>query len=158
MDNCPSWISGRRNKSMWPERVSNPDSGATDCAMRPGLWWGKEIWISDCQNWCYYQLWDGEGWEYAQQTAKNTFDTKSYISSRKHAHDQLMIRGNHVQIQPIPSPLHCDLEHIHRIPSTKSVCVCVCVCVLCVCVCARARASVCVCGVWYLFYKMYFAR
>ena len=57
---------------------------------------------------------------------------KTYISSWKHAHDQVMIRGNHVQIQPTPSPLHCDLEHIHRIPSTK----------LCVCVCARAQACV----------------
>ena len=41
-----------------------------------------------------------------------------------------MIRENHVQIQPTPSPLHCDLEHI-RIPTTK------------LCVCARARACVC---------------
>ena len=57
---------------------------------------------------------------------------KTYISSCKHARDQLMIRGNHVQIQPTPSPLHCDLEHIHRIPSTK------------LCVCAPARACVCV--------------
>ena len=51
---------------------------------------------------------------------------KTYISSCKHARDQ-----NHVQIQPTPSPLHCDLEHIHRIPSTK------------LCVYARARACVC---------------
>ena len=56
---------------------------------------------------------------------------KTYISVWKHA--RLMIRGYHVQIQPTPSPLHCDLEHIHRIPSTN-VCVCVCVSV-CVCVC-----------------------
>ena len=60
------------------------------------------------------------------------FRHKTYISSRKHA--QFMIRGYHVQIQPTPSLLHCDLEHIHRIPSTK----------LCVCVCARARVCVCV--------------
>ena len=71
------------------------------------------------------------------------FRHKTYISSRKHA--QFMIRGYHVQIQPTPSPLHCDLEHIHRIPSTK-LCVCVCVCVcMCVCVCAY----VCVCDIYF---------
>ena len=40
-----------------------------------------------------------------------------------------MIRGIKFQIQPAPSPLHCNLENIHIIPSTKCVCVCVCVCV-----------------------------
>ena len=38
-DNCPSWISGRRNESMWPDRVSNPgpltyESGALPTALR----------------------------------------------------------------------------------------------------------------------------
>ena len=56
---------------------------------------------------------------------KSTLDTK-HISAHGSTHDQ----RNHVQIQPTPSPLHCDLEHI-RIPSTK------------LCVCARARACVC---------------
>ena len=55
---------------------------------------------------------------------------KTYISSWKHAHDQLMISGESRSNSATPSPLHCDLEHIHRIPTTK----------LCVC----ARASVCV--------------
>ena len=67
-----------------------------------------------------------------------------------------MIRGNHVLIQPTPSPLHCDLEHIHRIPSTKSVCVCVCVCV-----CVRARACVCVCLIFilkFVFRKLSFIK
>ena len=58
---------------------------------------------------------------------KNTLDIK-HISAHGSTHDQ----RNHVQIQPTPSPLHCDLEHI-RIPSTK----------LCVCVCVCARACVC---------------
>ena len=57
---------------------------------------------------------------------KNTLDTK-HISAHGSTHDQ----SNHVQIQPTPSPLHCNLEHI-RIPSTK------------LCVCARAREHVCV--------------
>ena len=60
---------------------------------------------------------------------KNTLDTK-HISAHGSTHDQ----KNHVQIQPTPSPLHCDLEHI-RIPSTKLF--------VCVCVCAHARACVC---------------
>ena len=86
------------------------------------------------------------GMEIAQQMAKYTFDTK-HMSAWKHA--QLMIRGYQVQIQPTSSPLHCDLEHIHRRPSTKCVCVCVCVCVsVCVCVC------VCVCDI---YFKLYFA-
>ena len=59
---------------------------------------------------------------------KNTLDTK-HISAHGSTHDQ----RNHDQIQPTPSPLHCDLEHI-RIPSTK----------LCVCVCVCAREHVCV--------------
>ena len=59
---------------------------------------------------------------------KNTLDTK-HISAHGSTHDQ----RNHVQIQPTPSPLHCDLQHI-RIPSTK----------LCVCVCVCAREHVCV--------------
>ena len=58
---------------------------------------------------------------------KNTLDTK-HKSAHGSTHDQ----RNHVQIQPTPSPLHCDLEHI-RTPSTK----------LCVCVCVCARACVC---------------
>ena len=38
-DNCSSWISGRRNESMWPDRVSNPgpltyESGALPTALR----------------------------------------------------------------------------------------------------------------------------
>ena len=38
-DNCPSLISGRRNESMWPDRVSNPgpliyESGALPTALR----------------------------------------------------------------------------------------------------------------------------
>ena len=38
-DNCPSWISGRWNESMWPDRVSNPgpltyESGALSTALR----------------------------------------------------------------------------------------------------------------------------
>ena len=57
---------------------------------------------------------------------KNTLDTK-HISAHGSTHDQ----RNHVQIQPTPSPLHCDLEHI-RIPSTK------------LCVRVRAREHVCV--------------
>ena len=57
---------------------------------------------------------------------KNTLDTK-HKSAHGSTHDQ----RNHVQIQPTPSPLHCDLEHI-RIPSTK----------LCVCVCAREHVCV----------------
>ena len=59
---------------------------------------------------------------------KNTLDTK-HISAHGSTHDQ----RNHVQIQPTPSPLHCDLEHI-RVLSTK----------VCVCVCAGAREHVCV--------------
>ena len=62
---------------------------------------------------------------------KNTLDTK-HISAHGSTHDQ----RNHVQIQPTPNPLHCDLEHI-RIPSTK----------LCVCVCARA--NMCVCDIYF---------
>ena len=54
---------------------------------------------------------------------KNTLDTE-HISAHGSTHDQ----RNHVQIQPTPSLLHCDLEHI-RIPSTK--------------LCVRARACVC---------------
>ena len=57
---------------------------------------------------------------------KNTLDTK-HISAHRSTHDQ----RNHVHIQPTPSPLHCDLEHI-RVPSTK------------LCVCVRAREHVCV--------------
>ena len=57
---------------------------------------------------------------------------KIYISSWKHAHDQLMNSGESRSNSATPSPLHCDLEHIHRIPSTK----------LCVCVCARERVCV----------------
>ena len=56
---------------------------------------------------------------------KNTLD-KKHVSAHGSTHDQ----RNHVQIQPTPSPLHCDLEHI-RIPSTKLF------------VCVRARACVC---------------
>ena len=38
-DNCPSWISGRRNLSMWPDWVSNPgpltyETGALPTALR----------------------------------------------------------------------------------------------------------------------------
>ena len=57
---------------------------------------------------------------------KNTLDTK-HKSAHGSTHDQ----RNHVQIQPTPSPLYCDLEHI-RIPSTK----------VCVCVCAREHVCV----------------
>ena len=65
---------------------------------------------------------------------------KTNISAWKHAH--LMIRGYQVQIQPIPCPLLCDLEHIHRIPHTN------------VCVCVRVRVRVCVCDI---HLKLYFA-
>ena len=65
--------------------------------------------------------------------AKCTFDIK-HISA--HGSTPLMIRGYQVQVQiePTPSPLHCDLEHIQRIP------------ILCMRACVRARVCM-----WVIF-------
>ena len=70
-------------------------------------------------------------------------------------HDQLMIRGYPVQSQPTPSPLHCDLEHIHRIPSTNCVCVCVCVRVR---ACVPVYVRVCVLLFEVVFRKLRFIK
>ena len=42
-DNCPSWVSGRRNESMWPDRVSSPgplahESDALPTVLRGPVW------------------------------------------------------------------------------------------------------------------------
>ena len=103
---------------MSPDLVSDPGPLALESDALPISLCGP---AHDYMNRCYYQLWDGEGWEYAQQTAKYTFDTKK-IYMRVEARPTL----DQVQVQPTPSPYHCDLEHIHRIPSTK-LCVRVCV-------------------------------
>ena len=112
---------------MWPDRVSDPGP----LALRGPVHDDERKYEYRLSELMLLSIMGRGGMGIRTTNGKIHIRHKTYISARKHA--QLMIKGYQVQIQPTPSPLHCDLEYFHRIPST-SVCVCVCVCA-CACVC-----------------------
>ena len=44
-NSCPSWISGRRNENMWPDRLSNPGPLALESDVLLVLRWDMGFWL-----------------------------------------------------------------------------------------------------------------